>query len=203
MLVGLADSPHPTPLIEMTDVRAEIVAEVIRSRRTVGTFRPELPPRETIARALDLACWAPNHKKTEPWRFHWLGPETATRIVELNARLVAETKGEAAAETKRRQWSEVPGWLLVTCIKSDDPIRHEEDYAACCCAVQNLMLALWSAGIASKWSTGGITRHADFFALLDLDPGLHRVVGLIWYGYPQAVPEQQRRPLSEVLREWP
>jgi nitroreductase len=190
-------------VIEMPDPRTEIVWDVIRSRRTVNAFHPELPPRGIVTRALEAACWAPNHKKTEPWRFHWLGPETATRIVELNARIVAENKGHDAAEAKRRQWSAVPGWLLVTCVKSDDAVRHEEDYAACCCAVQNLMLALWSAGVATKWSTGGVTRHPDFFALLDLNPDQHRVVALLWYGYPQAVPEQQRGPLNNVLREWP
>jgi nitroreductase len=183
--------------------RSEIVAEVIRGRRTVSSFRAELPGREVILRALELACWAPNHHKTEPWRFHWLGRETAARIVELNARIVAQSKGAEAAETKRRQWSAVPGWLVVTCLKCDDLARHEEDYAACCCAVQNLMLALWSAGVATKWSTGGVTRHAEFFRLLDIDPAQHRVVGLIWYGYPQVVAEQQRRPVGELLREWP
>lgn len=185
------------------DARAEIVAEVIRSRRTVGAFRQDVPERDVILRALELACWAPNHRKTEPWRFHWLGRETAARIVELNAQIVSQSKGPDAAETKRRQWSTVPGWLLVTCVKCDDAFQHEEDYAACCCAVQNLMLALWSAGVATKWSTGGVTRHPDFFQLLDVNPEQHRVVGLIWYGYPQVVAEQQRRPATDFLREWP
>jgi hypothetical protein len=58
-------------------------------------------------------------------------------------------------------------------------------------------------GVATKWSTGGVTRHPEFFELLDVSPDAHRVVGMIWYGYPQSMPEQQRRPITEVLREWP
>jgi nitroreductase len=183
--------------------RPAIVADVIRTRRTVGAFQPLLPPREIVLEALELACWAPNHHKTEPWRFHALGPETVARLIDWNTRLLAETKGVEAAEAKRRQWAAVPGWLLVTCLRSNDPVQAEEDFAACCCAVQNFLLSLWSHGIATKWSTGGITRQPEFLERLDLDPGQHRLVGLIWYGYPEKLPQQQRHPATVFLRELP
>lgn len=47
--------------------------EIVRTRRTVGVFRPDLPPRDVVLQAIELACWAPNHRKTEPWRFHLIG----------------------------------------------------------------------------------------------------------------------------------
>lgn len=177
--------------------------EILRTRRTVGVFRPELPAWEVVQRALELACWAPNHRKTEPWRFHAIGSETAQAIVELNATLVAAKSGPDAAATKRKQWSAVPGWLAVTCLRSGDPFLQEEDYAACCCAIQNLMLALWSEGIGTKWSTGDVTRQPEYFRLLGADPERERSVGMVWYGYPAVSPEQTRRPLADVLRKLP
>ncbi len=179
------------------------VAEVLRQRRTVGAFEPDLPPAAIVDAAIELATWAPNHKKTEPWRFLKLGPQTASAVVELNTRLIAEKKGPEAAEPKRKQWSRVPGWLVVTCPLSTDAMLQEEDYAACCCAIQNLSLALWSAGVGTKWSTGDVTRHPEFFRLLGLDATQVRVVGLIWYGYPQAIPQQSRMAVSEVVRSLP
>ena len=179
------------------------VADVIRGRRTIGAFRPELPPRDVILDALDVARWAPNHKKTEPWHVVWLGPETKHAVIELNARLVAAAKGPTEAESKRRKWAEVPGWLVVTCDLADDPMRREEDYAACCCLIQNLSLALWSAGIGTKWTTGDITRHAEFFELLGIDATRQRVVGLIWFGYPAVTPGQTRREVESFLIERP
>lgn len=179
------------------------LVEAIRGRRTIGSFRLDPPPQDIIVRAVALACWAPNHKKTEPWRFTLLGPETAARIIELNASLVAAASGPETAETKRRQWSAVPGWLAVTCLTSDDPLRQEEDYAAVCCAIQNLSLALWAAGIGVKWSTGAVTRHPEYLPLLGIDPDRQRSVGLLWYGYPATIPEQNRKPLADVLRELP
>ena len=179
------------------------VAEVLRQRRTVGAFEPDRPPESIVDAALELATWAPNHRKTEPWRFLKLGQQTAAAVVDLNARLIESKKGPEAAESKRKQWSRVPGWLVVTCPLSADAMLQEEDYAACCCAIQNLSLALWSTGIGSKWSTGDVTRHPEFFRLLGLDATAVRVVGLIWYGYPQAIPQQSRTAVSEFVRTLP
>ena len=188
------------PSVPAVDSR---VADVIRDRRTIGAFRRELPPREVILAALDVARWAPNHKKTEPWHVVWLGPETKRAVIELNACLVAAAKGPTEAESKRRKWAEVPGWLVVTCDLADDPLRREEDYAACCCLIQNLSLALWSAGIGTKWTTGDVIRQPEFLELLGLDAAKQRAVGLIWYGYPAVTPEQTRREVESFLIERP
>lgn len=179
------------------------VATVIRGRRTIASFRPEAPPRETILAALELVRWAPNHKKTEPWHIVWLGPESIQSVIDLNTRILTETKGAQEAESKRKKWTETPGWLVVTCDLATDPFRREEDYAACCCAIQTLMLALWSAGIGTKWSTGDVTRHPDFYRLIGVDPTTQRTVGLIWYGYPAVLPEQTRRSVGDYVRELP
>ena len=175
------------------------LVEVIRGRRTVGSFRQEMPSPDLVEAAIEIARWAPNHKKTEPWRVYWLGPETTRAVIDLNASLVAKKKSATEAEAKRKSWSSVPGWLAITCLRSDDSLRHEEDYAACCCFVQNLMLVLWSSGIGTKWSTGDVTRESEFFQLLGIDAKSERVVGLVWYGYPAIVPEQSRKPIAAFL----
>jgi nitroreductase len=172
---------------------------LLSSRRTIHLFQPEVPPRETVVQALDLARWAPNHRLTEPWRFYLIGRETATAIAHLNAEIVAETRGEQAGTAKLERWLAVPGWMAVTCVRSDDPVRAREDYAACCCAVQNAMLYLWSEGIGVKWTTGDVTRDDRFFELLGVDPEAEALVGLFWYGYPAEIPVTRRRPLAEVL----
>lgn len=156
-----------------------------------------------IDAALELATWAPNHRKTEPWRFTSLGPEAQRAIVALNAELIASKKGPEAAAAKTRQWSTIPGWLAVTCQVDADPFLAEEDYAATCCAVQNLMLALWSAGIGTKWSTGDVTRHPRYAEIVGFDPAQERTVGLIWFGFPETVPTQSRTAVTSLLRERP
>ena len=131
----------------------EATANLLRSRRTIHLFRPDPPARELVDEAIALACWAPNHRLTEPWRFCWVGPETWQAIAELNAQLVSEKRGKDAAAAKLKRWLAVPGVVLVTCIRSEDPVRDEEDYAATACAVHNMALFLWSHGVGTKWSS--------------------------------------------------
>ena len=188
----------------MTDLPSpDAVAHLIRSRRTIHLFEPEPVPEAVVLRALDLSRWAPNHRLTEPWRFVLLGPETARAVADLNAELVAEQRGESAGEAKRARWRAIPGWLVVTCRRSEDPVREREDYAACACAIQNLQLYLWSEGVGTKWTTGPVTRTARFYELLGLDAEHETVVSMLWYGTPTAVPATQRRPLGEVLARLP
>ena len=112
-------------------------------------------------------------------------------------------KGPDAGRFKRDSWSQKPGWLVVTCQRSEDELRQQEDYAACAAAVQNFLLYLWKAGVGSKWTTGDITRETRFFDILDIDADREFVVGLVWYGYPKVTPEQSRKPFDDVLTRLP
>jgi len=202
---------------EEADNRVEVAADAVasavhatlRGRRTINEFAPELPGgwEAAMTRAVEAATFAPNHKRTEPWRFHLLGPQAARRVCELNSELVAAKKGAAAGEKKLARWLAMPGWLVVTCVRPgqlslDEPAGvAREDYAACCCAVQNLCLSLHADGIGTKWTSGPVNFDARFGEAAGL-PSNEYVVGTIWFG--QAVgeppaPPKKRLPIDEVL----
>ena len=176
-------------------------AEVLRGRRTIELFLQTPVPRELLREAIEAATWAPNHHVTEPWHFYLLGDDTIERCLDLCEDIVSRKKGAKAGNFKRRKWSEKPGWLVVTCRRSQDTLLQTEDYAACCAAVQNLMLYLWKAGVGCKWTTGDITRDSRFGDIVGFDAGEAFVVGLIWYGYPKLTPSQNRKNLAEALTE--
>lgn len=179
-------------------------AALLAGRRTIDRFRPdETPPAELVREAVDAARWAPNHHQTEPWRFALLGPQSQAAIIELNTRLLTASRGEQVATAKSQRWAAMPGWLAVTCVRDDDPLTAQEDYAACACATQNLMLYLHSAGVGSKWSSGAVTREEAFLRAIGADTQREYCVGLIWYGYPKRSPRTQRRDLADVIRERP
>lgn len=189
------------PSYETQDLRE--FAEVLRGRRTINLYLQTPVPDELVVEAIEAATWAPNHHVTEPWRFYTLGPETIDHCLDLCRDMVTEKKGEEAGIFKSRSWSEKPGWLVVTCRKSDDELRQREDYAACSAAVQNFMLYLWKAGVGSKWTSGAITRDKRFADIIGYDENQEFVVGLIWYGYPKLTPSQSRREVEEVHIELP
>ncbi len=178
-----------------------ILAERIRSRRTTNLFLKQKVSKQLVLDAIELARWAPNHHLTEPWHFYLLGDAMKAASVELTRTIVTERKNAKIGEHKAKTAAAVPGWLLVTCKKTDDELTQREDYASCCCAVQNLLLYLSEAGVASKWSTGPITRDQRFFDLLGIDSAKEFVVSMIWYGYPKLLPTQSRKDVGEIVTE--
>lgn len=185
---------------------------VLLTRRTVNNFRQSLPENweEIINRAIVSAIHAPNHRRTEPWRFYLLGPRTIRQVCELNAKLVADKKGEKAGERKLERWLQMPGWIVVTC-RSDFGEKDvqsmdipsglaREDYAACCCAVQNLCLSLHNAGLGTKWNTGNVNFDARFHDILGLEEGEYSV-GIIWFGIPTKIVDvpTRKKGLEHVL----
>lgn len=191
----------PAPSYETQELRE--FEEVLRGRRTINLYLQTPVPQRLVLDAIESATWAPNHHVTEPWSFYLLGRRTIEQCLELVRDMVATRKDAKAGDFKAQSWAEKPGWLVVTCRTSEDELRQREDYAACCAAIQTLMLHLWKAGVGSKWTTGEITRDPRFFDILGIDAQQEFVVGLIWYGYPKVTPEQCRKELDQVVTELP
>jgi nitroreductase len=180
---------------------AEEFASVLRGRRSIDLFAPGPVDTNVVLAAIEVARWAPNHRLTEPWRFYLLGRETLRAFVDLAVELEVAAKGERAGPVRRARLEAVPGMLVLTSARSEDALLERENYAACCCAAQNLMLYLWRQGIGVKWTTGGITRQQRFYELLGIDSKKESLVGLFWYGVPKVIPAQKRRPVEEIVTE--
>ena len=70
---------------------------------------------------------------------------------------------------KGKRMGNSPGILIVTCdtdpngvLAKKKPELNNEDYATCCCILQNLLLLLEAEGISAKWSTGQVWNHSEF-----------------------------------------
>ena len=91
--------------------------------------------------------------------------------------------------------------MAVTCLKNADAEIEREDYAACACAIQNIQLAAWDAGLGMQWSSGKAAQDARTAEMLELDAEKELLVGLLFFGFPAEVPAAKaRRPLEEVTR---
>jgi nitroreductase len=188
---------------EQCKTTAESFAAALRARRSIDLYEPTPVDPAALLDAIDVARWAPNHRLTEPWRFYLVGPRTAGAIIELAAEIDAAKKGPRAGEARRERLLGVPGFFVITSRRSEDALLDREDYAASCCAAQNLMLYLWQRGIGAKWTTGGVTRDPRFYELLAIDSSKETVVGFFFYGVPKVVPEQKRKPVDEIVTRRP
>lgn len=182
------------------------IHEALRSRRTVHNFdNARAVPDDVLHRAVEAATYAPNHKMTEPWLFRRLGPDAIQKIAELNAASIADPE-KAAKKAKR--WVDIRNWLVVTSrVTPGDELLTLEDYAATCCAVQNLQLSFADEDVGTKWTSGDIQRTPEFERICGLDAASERVAGVIWYGYAAdgVAPAAPKRKLGveEVLLSLP
>jgi nitroreductase len=188
----------PDPILPADDAEVMAAADLIRGRRTVNLFEPEPVDKRALLEAIEVARWAPNHRLTEPWRFYLIGPETAAAVAECWAAYESGIKGEAAGAARLKRLGTIPGHFVVTSARDENDVIDRENYAACCCAVQNLMLYLWQRGIGVKWTSAEITRESRLYTLLRIDERKERIVGYFWYGRPKLVAEQKRRSVDEI-----
>lgn len=177
------------------------VIEAIKTRRTAHFYSDKPVPEAYLREALECAIRAPNHKLTNPWRFTRVGPETRARLVDL-AVSVKRSSGpvtEAQERKVREKVGSSPELLVVRQVLADDELRRREDYAACACALQNMMLALCSRGVQSKWSTGGATRAPEAYEICGIDAEAEEIIGFLFVGYSDHQPDTPRTAVDSVV----
>lgn len=179
--------------------------DAIRTRRTVHLYRPDPVPDAVVDRALAAAHLAPCHRLTWPWRFLKVGKQTRVPLAALGVR-VKEKRGALTDAQKAKVVGKIldpHALIVVTRILVEDAFQSREDFAATACAVQNLQLSITADGYGAKWSTGGLTRDAETYTLLGVDPALEQIEGFVWIGVPKGVGRVPRPELVAHVRELP
>lgn len=158
--------------------------ELVRSRRTHKSFGAEPVPRKTLDELLELARWAPNHHRTNPWRFRVVGPRTL------------ELLKEAAGPAEAPKLDRAPTLVVASAVVSGDPTQDEEDAYATAAAIYGVLLAAHARGLAGYWRTPSVLRTPAGRDAVGL-PADERFLGLIHLGTPRnAPPVPERAPLE-------
>lgn len=186
------------------------VREAIESRRSVGRVKANPVPNELIEEILESAIHAPNHRITEPWRFHvFTGKgrgEFARARAEL-AKLQSEAEGEeeeyAAGRISRERKKAFRAPVVIAVISKGgrDNIETLENYAACAAAVQNMQLTAHSLGLAAIWRTGPVAYHEHMRDFFGLDTG-DKIIAYLYIGYPDMTERPRRREPASSLTVW-
>lgn len=179
--------------------------DAVIARRTAHRYRAEALPAGAMERGLEAANHAPCHRLTFPWRFIRVGPRARTFLSELAVAIKA-AKRPLTREDAARVVAKImePPELVVACQwRSADPFQSREDYAACCCAIQNFCISLAGEGVCTKWSTGAITRDPRAWEILQVDPARAEVIGFLWAGRGDVPGPVDRPALSDVVRSIP
>jgi nitroreductase len=177
------------------------VYQALYYRRMAWKFKDEPVPRESIERMLDAAVWAPNHRLTEPWRFFVLekGSTARQKAADLVYEFALQQNNDPIrAERARQTVLEPPVLVYVYCVPDPREEVSRENYAAVCCAVQNISLAGVAEGLAVTWETGGPTRHPNLRAILGAAEDWI-MVAMLSIGVPAELPSSRRTPVGEFV----
>ena len=165
--------------------KAEILKEIIESRRSIfpKDYTGEEIEQKILDEILRSATFAPNHKRTKPWRFKIFKGEEKSRLGEKLAEIYKNTVApQHFLEKKYLNISEkaTKANVIVTISVNFSGLLPEwEEIAATAMAVQNMYLTCTAHGIGSYWSSPGMIKHLDDFLSLEEN---QKCYGLFYMG---------------------
>ncbi|OLS29853.1 MAG: 5,6-dimethylbenzimidazole synthase [Candidatus Thorarchaeota archaeon AB_25] len=156
--------------------------KTIRDRRSIRKYKPNEVEEENLQIILQAGRWAPSASNKQPWHF------IVIRNHEMRTKL-------ADIHDYGRFMKESPVVIVVL----GDPAKHPRYYLADPHqAVQNMLLAAHSQGLATCWMGVRDTNlEPQFRKVLEIPEGL-RVVCSISLGYGDQERKSTRFPLEDI-----
>lgn len=167
-------------------------------------------PNSKIKLLLELANYAPSHRRTQPWRFVVFEDKAVQSLYEELAKIYSNTTtsesfNNAKVEKLQKRGTEISHAIAI-CMKRDPnksvPI-HEEEYAVAC-AVQNILLGMKPLNIIGYWSSPSLCSTKSFKEYLKLGEE-DKCLGILQLGVPKDgalnIPQIFNDPIEEKV-EW-
>ena len=151
-------------------------------------------PRDLVLELCELAQWAPNHKRTWPWRFAIAEGDGRATLGGVIADAMASFGDDPEKVAKTRtKYLRTPTTLVVGAAPGDSPLRSAENRDAGAAGVQNALLAATERGLASYWGSCPKGANDAVAALCGFEPGTH-VVALVYLGWATETVAAPERP---------
>ena len=189
--------------------KIDFINNVIRQRRSSFPmeYNGEKIDDGIVFKLLENASWAPNHGRTEPWRFKVFKGPSLMALTEFQAGLYKEnTPPELFSQSKYDRFFEKArrtSHLIAICMQKDPrgKIPEVEEVEAVACAVQNIYISLEPYGLRGYWSSGGGTYTEALHSYLKLTD-TQQCLGFFYLGMSdQPLRDGKRGDINEKI-EW-
>jgi nitroreductase len=205
------------------------VAEAIRQRRSIRSFKNIPVPNEMIIEMLEAARLAPSGSNSQPWRFVVVtDPEEKKELrkISFNQAFIEEAGVDFVfcadlsayskeSYRKRRQESIDAGLVIASAVDESVSQRYLDSMSSdvtqqiipatanTYIAVEHIVLMATALGLGSCW-VGGISSYKAIRDLLGIPRGI-LVLGLVAVGYANIEPKARPRLHMEeiLLRRFP
>lgn len=179
------------------------IFELVEKRRSVfpNQFNQQPISKEELDKILSAANWAPNHKRTEPWRFKILQGDAKLTLANFLVKKQAHMDGKPSPFKEKKIVSkfEQSHTVIAICMQRNPDLLPEwEEVAAVAMAVQNMWLACTALNIGAYWSSPSLIHEVgEFFKLQKNESCL----GFFYMGKYDTAPEAGKRnsPITEKV----
>lgn len=164
---------------------ATVLRKIIENRRSVfpKDYTGEAIEEEVLEEILSSAKFAPNHKKTKPWRLRVFRKEEKAKLGKKLAEIYKTTTSpETFLEKKYLDISNKiskSDAIITICVNFSGLVPEWEEIAATAMGVQNMYLTANANNVGCYWSSPGMVSHLNDFLNLDEN---QRCLGLFYLG---------------------
>lgn len=133
--------------------------KLIQSRRSVfpAQYTGEEIPNTDLIKILESARWAPNHRKTEPWRYKVLTGDAIDHLGDFMCEQFEENTGKPISFKlkKLKEKLAVTSAMILIFMHRDEKesVPEWEEIAAVSMSVQNMWLTTHDLGYGCYWSS--------------------------------------------------
>jgi nitroreductase/NAD-dependent dihydropyrimidine dehydrogenase PreA subunit len=172
--------------------------QFLKARRSIRTFKDKPVPRPLLAKAIDIARYAPSGGNTQP--VHWLVIEDGQEVKHLAQMVVdwqrtllhqgTEASLRIRMERLVRAWDAGVDRILRDAphlVVAHGPVSLPASESSCLIALTYLELAAFAVGLGTCWAgyfMTAVRSHPPLLRALDLPPG-HLPYGAMMIGYPR------------------
>ncbi|MDO4229008.1 MAG: nitroreductase family protein [Capnocytophaga sp.] len=150
----------------------EILNQIIKSRKSVfpAQYTGEELPSDIVEQIVDSANFAPNHKKTYPWRLRTFRKKEkeilGKELMRLYKENTPEDKFSERTYNEIGQKAEKSDTMITISVNFSGQVPQWEEIAATAMAVQNMYLTCTANGVGCYWGTPGfISKLKNFLQL--------------------------------------
>lgn len=195
-------------MVELTKTDTSVL-DAIHSRQSVPRVREDVPPREMIEAVLAAATCAPNHYRTEPWRFVVLSGDARMALGEVMAQSLRARQEEPESDDAQREQQRerakplrAPVIIAVAAVPATIPkVVEIEEIAAVAAGVENMLLAAQAIGLGVMWRTGPAAYDPAVKSFLELPEGAS-IVSFLYLGFPADNRGPARKPHATTHTRW-
>jgi nitroreductase len=162
--------------------KSDVLAEVIKGRRSIRSYKDTKVPRELLVKILEAGQWAPSPSNVQSWRF-----------------IVVQEAALSALKDLSPGFPKKATVAIVVCSNTREMQPFDEVTAAeeAVMAVENMSLMAYSLGLGTcpvvSFSRAGIK------TLLEIPDHIRPII-LIALGFPDETPvPPARKPLSQIV----